>query len=160
MRSDTASKNNEPKDGIPIELEHFAALLQSLPSQDKADLFDLFVALPTFMNDQEQMHAAARTMRAVMSREREDTRAVPMFDKHRGARPANLQKWVDWVSTKVQDLREKKGWTQEALAEKSGLPQSHISRIEGGKLSPSRKTIERLAKALGVTVSILDPSED
>lgn len=160
MRSGVAAKNNSRGEGVPIELERFSALLRSLSAQDKVDLFDLFVAIPTFMEDKDQMNSAARTMREVLSRQREDLSPVPMFKNPSGERPAKLQRWVDWVATKVRELREKKGWTQEILAEKSGLPQSHISRIEGGRLSPSRKTIEKLASALGVPIATLDPSED
>lgn len=160
MGSGVASKDGPGVPEVPIELERFAALLQSLSPQDKVDLFDLFVAIPTFMDDQDQMSSAARAVREVVSRKREDVRTVPMFDPPRKGRPAKLQNWVDWISGRVQNLREKKGWTQEVLASRSGLPQSHISRIEGGKLSPSRKTVEKLARALGVRLAVLDPSED
>ena len=48
--------------------------------------------------------------------------------------------------------------TQEQLAAKAGLPQSHISRLEGAKHSPSRATLEKIAAALEVPLSCLDPS--
>ncbi|MDM8008608.1 MAG: helix-turn-helix transcriptional regulator [Phycisphaerae bacterium] len=47
---------------------------------------------------------------------------------------------------------------KKALASKSGLPQSHISRLEAGRHSPSHKTLEKLASALAVPVNRLDPS--
>jgi transcriptional regulator with XRE-family HTH domain len=48
--------------------------------------------------------------------------------------------------------------TQEQLAAKSGLPQSHISRIENAKHSPSLATLQKIAAALGVPVERFDLS--
>lgn len=73
-------------------------------------------------------------------------------------RPEKLQKWVVFVGDKVQQLPKSANLTQIELAEKSGLPQSHISRIESAKLSPSRATLEKIAGALGVQLSAIDPS--
>ena len=69
-----------------------------------------------------------------------------------------LQKWVDFVGGKIKELRKKFNLTQEKLAELAGIPQSHVSRLENGKHSPSHVTIEKLATALGVEASELDPS--
>lgn len=68
-----------------------------------------------------------------------------------------LRAWTDFVSIQVKKEREKKGWTQERLADEAGLTQSHISRIEKGVHSPSRKTLVKIAKALGVSLGDLDP---
>lgn len=70
-----------------------------------------------------------------------------------------LQKHTEWISGKIKDLRKSAGMTQHDLADKSGLPQSHISRIENAQHSPSSKTLERLANALGVDKIELDPSK-
>ena len=69
-----------------------------------------------------------------------------------------LQNWLDYVSKRIRELREKAGWTQEDLAQKTGLPQSHISRLENGKHSPAHATLEKIAAALGVGVGEIDPS--
>ncbi|MCC6423844.1 MAG: helix-turn-helix transcriptional regulator [Phycisphaerales bacterium] len=73
-------------------------------------------------------------------------------------RPAKLQRWVEYVAQKVRQLRKQAKLTQVELAKKSGLPQSHISRIEAAKLSPSQATLEKIAKAMGRLLSDLDPS--
>ena len=62
-----------------------------------------------------------------------------------GQTSTGLQKWIDYVSGRIRDARRESGLTQEELAERSGLPLSHISRLESGKHSPSRHTIEKLA---------------
>lgn len=63
------------------------------------------------------------------------------------------------LGQKIRELRAKKSLTQADLAELSGLPQSHISRLEVGKHSPSHMTLEKIAKALGVEVHDIDYEE-
>lgn len=63
------------------------------------------------------------------------------------------------VASRVVHFRTKvMGWTQHQLAEKCGLPQSHISRIENCTLAPTRLTISKLANAFGVRMSDIDLS--
>ena len=50
----------------------------------------------------------------------------------------------------VKDARNAKGLTQLQLAEKVGVSQVQISRIEKGLNSPSIKTVKALAKALRI----------
>ncbi len=51
----------------------------------------------------------------------------------------------------LQDLRAKKGLTQEALALEAGTERSHISDLERAKKGPSLGTILNLAHALGMS---------
>ena len=60
------------------------------------------------------------------------------------------------VGQMIRERREALGWTQEELAKKAGLLQSHISRLEIGMHAPTKNTIDRLAKALGVAPGELD----
>ena len=48
-------------------------------------------------------------------------------------------------------LRREKGWTQEELAERSGLSQQYLSDLERGKRNPTIVTIHEIAQALGVS---------
>jgi transcriptional regulator with XRE-family HTH domain len=50
-------------------------------------------------------------------------------------------------------LRLRRGWSQRMLAEKAGLQQPHIARLESGRNDPSLATMRRLAQALGVTLA-------
>jgi len=61
------------------------------------------------------------------------------------------------VGAAVKRQRLNLGLTQEALAQKAKLPQSHISRLEVGKHAPTFTTMQKLAKALDTTPSRLDP---
>ncbi len=55
-------------------------------------------------------------------------------------------------------IRKELGWTQEVLAERSGLSQQYISDLEGGKRNPTIVTIYEIATALGVShVDLVQP---
>jgi ribosome-binding protein aMBF1 (putative translation factor) len=52
------------------------------------------------------------------------------------------------IGMQICKRRIKKGFTQTELARKAGIPQSHLSRLESGKHTPTHVTIKKLAKAL------------
>jgi len=54
------------------------------------------------------------------------------------------------VGRNVRRFRREKGWTQEALAEFTGLSQQSISELENGKSNPTIMTLHDLAHGLGV----------
>lgn len=55
------------------------------------------------------------------------------------------------LSEKLKECRKKKGWTQQKLAEKTGLSFNTITKIEQGiGDSPTLKTLIKLADVLGV----------
>ena len=56
-------------------------------------------------------------------------------------------------------LRQERGWSQEHLAQIVGIGQQYISKYESGKLSPSFKTLEKLADTFGVSVDFLRTKE-
>jgi uncharacterized Tic20 family protein len=55
------------------------------------------------------------------------------------------------LSKKIKELRTKKGFSQEELANETGLSLRTIQRIEGGETEPRGDTLKRLAHALDVT---------
>lgn len=58
---------------------------------------------------------------------------------------------------KVRDLRTARGMSQEALAQKSGLHRTYIGGIERGERNISLINIEKIAKALDLSlVDIVD----
>lgn len=52
--------------------------------------------------------------------------------------------------SRVRAARHAKGWTQEQLAEASGLHFTYVSSVERGERNVSLLNILRLAEALGV----------
>jgi transcriptional regulator with XRE-family HTH domain len=54
------------------------------------------------------------------------------------------------------ELRQKLGLTQQELADRTGIAQSEISRIERGAIHPTDTTWARLAAALGGEVRIVE----
>jgi DNA-binding transcriptional regulator YiaG len=61
------------------------------------------------------------------------------------------------IGSEIRKRRKALRMTQQTLAVKSGLPQSHVSRIECGEHTPSDLTVEKLSRALGAKPSEIDP---
>jgi putative transcriptional regulator len=59
------------------------------------------------------------------------------------------------VNKRMIDSRKKAGLTQKQLAERVGLSQGMICRVEQGLKEPSKKYRMKLAKELGVSVEWL-----
>lgn len=55
----------------------------------------------------------------------------------------------------IQILREKKGWTQEELAKRSGMHANNISLLENNRIDIGKRRAEQLAKAFGVHPAII-----
>ncbi len=60
------------------------------------------------------------------------------------------------VALLVRFLRGLRDWTQTDLAEAAGLDASSICRYEGGQTMPRRKTLERIAAAVDIPMSLVD----
>ena len=59
------------------------------------------------------------------------------------------------LGDKVRFHREKRGWSQERLAEVAGLHRTYISSLEHGRRNATLSVIERLANALEVSATDL-----
>jgi len=55
---------------------------------------------------------------------------------------------------KLAEARIEQNLTQQDLAEKAGVKQSHLSRFESGKHTPSWDFVHRVAYGLGKTIHI------
>ena len=62
---------------------------------------------------------------------------------------------VERLGKRIKAVREKRGLTQEALAEKAGVSRGYLARLETGRHDPAVSTVEKLAKALRVKVTDL-----
>jgi|GEM_PF-2461977 len=59
------------------------------------------------------------------------------------------------ISAQIKALREQRGWSQEELAQYSGMKQERISTLESGDYSAwTMSTLRKLAKAFDITVKM------
>ena len=125
--------------------------IATLPDSDRDDLFELF---PELVSDDAERKASA--MRAFMEiLEQPKGKITELVDAQASE---DLAKWTGYVSAKIRQIRKAKGITQVQLTEATGIPQPHLSRLENGEHSPSFLTLEKIADALDIPVSELDPS--
>lgn len=59
------------------------------------------------------------------------------------------------IAVQIVGLREGHGLTQGELAERCGIDQGDISRIERGSTSPTARTLQRIAEALDSDVRLV-----
>lgn len=59
------------------------------------------------------------------------------------------------LATNIRSRRQSAGLSQLALAERTGLSQTWISRLEQGGANPTFETLSRIADALEINVSEL-----
>ena len=57
------------------------------------------------------------------------------------------------VGRRIRELRQKKGWSQEKLAEEASLHRTYIGQVERGEKSIGVNRLRRIAMALGVQPS-------
>lgn len=69
---------------------------------------------------------------------------------------AEKQATRDRIGQRIATLRKLAGLTQEELAGRAGLQRTHVSRIEAGKYAVTLEVVQAIAKALGMTVDIVD----
>lgn len=54
------------------------------------------------------------------------------------------------LGNKIRQIRKSNGLTQEQLAEKAGIDDKHLSKIENGLHLPTYKTLQKLFEALHI----------
>lgn len=125
--------------------------IDGLPKADRDDLFELFGELGK-AGDPEEVASIRRAMREILAQPPASVRVMADLGQSEA-----LEKWKKYVGGKIRQAREAAGLTQGELAAKTGIPQSHLSRLENAEHSPTRKTLDKLAQAMGIPVEQLDP---
>jgi len=63
------------------------------------------------------------------------------------------QRIVRRLAVRIRELRHAKGWSQEWLAEETGIHRTYLGGIETARRNPSLKNLIRIARALDVPMA-------
>jgi DNA-binding XRE family transcriptional regulator len=145
-------------DALAIAVALLAGRMIRIPAADRADLLELFKELDGAEQRGELDSVIGAILeileqRPMTGRPLDLTEAPPAAD-------SPLAAWLSTVSGRIKSLRTAAGLSQAELAARSGLPQSHVSRLEAAKHSPTRLTLEKIATALGRPLKELDPEAE
>jgi len=143
-----------------ISPEHVVVsfLMHRMSQLPKEAISDLTALTPEIANcrNADEFREIAQTIREILF-------PSELLGEIRKGSPApgqteSLEKRAGWIGQRIKKLRKEAELTQEELSERSDLPQSHICRLELGQHSPSQKTLKKIAEALKVRISDIDPS--
>ena len=143
--------NSQEFNSWRLAIAVLADRISSLPKEDREDLFEL-TKIVFSAETEDERHSAMGAMNEIM--EQRPLALVRPDDSD----TSSLAPWLAYVSGRIREERTAAGLSQEQLAEKAGLTQSHVSRLENGEHSPSQATIQKIATALGIPAARLDPS--
>ena len=59
------------------------------------------------------------------------------------------------ISMKIFDYRISKGWTQKQLAEKLGITQAMVSKLESGEYNPTVEQLWKISRKLGWSFALI-----
>lgn len=129
--------------------------VHSLSRADRIDLAELVRGLAEATGD-EDVDSIRLAMLEILTNA--PVRSLPMaFPPEDESPGSDASKIARHIGQAVRRLREEAELSQVDLAGRSGLTQSHVSRIETGTHCPNHKTMQRIADALGVQVRDIDP---
>ena len=117
--------------------------IRSLSPADRNDLFELMTARFN-TNDHDEQESIRRAMIEILTQGKVQTKSLQLTADN--PLSENAKKWAAHVGKKIKQLRDAAGLTQAQLSELSGLPQSHISRLERAEYTPTHITLLKLAK--------------
>lgn len=110
-------------------------------------------------NDQEAAEIA-EALAEILFRDPKSLVATSINDEPSKDKGKALEEHRAYVAGRIKKHRRRLKMSQEELARKAGIPQSHVCRLETAKHAPTYLTIEKLAGAMNVKPSQLDPGFD
>jgi DNA-binding XRE family transcriptional regulator len=140
-----------------MALSVLVARIRSLQSADRDDLFELLQGLSN-TDDPEEIQSIRRTMEEILSQAPTSVKGMDLRSEK--PMPRGSMKWAERVGKTIRERREEAGLNQAQLAEKAGLTQSHVSRLECASHVATNMTLQKIAAALGIPVRTLDPCID
>lgn len=147
-----------PKDVSPdtIIAAYLMKRMSDLPKESVADLMSLAPEVAQ-CSSPDEYREIAETIREILFPE--ILGEIIRNDVETQTTDALKKRSID-VGARIRKVRQELGMTQEQLAEKSGISQEYISRLENGEHSPSRKTIEKVAAAMNRQARDFDVCDD
>jgi DNA-binding XRE family transcriptional regulator len=149
-----ADKTKKPELS-PKERAMLDRILGLRPTQQKRiwELVQLYQGAPS---EQEAVEIGD-VVAEILFRDPDTCTAAPLEDEQSKDKGKALARHRAYVGRQIRKHRQRLKMSQEKLAEKAEIPQSHVCRLETGKHAPTYLTIEKLAKAMNVKPSELDP---
>ena len=136
----------------------FRQWLSSLPSETAEDLVELFRQHSEEL-DPEIKSDIAQTIQEILMPDMLNVELRKEFELGKESPEVRdrLSKYRMRVGDQIVHWRKERELSQEALADMAGISQSHICRLETGVHVPTFETIEKIAVALDIEPSKLDP---
>ena len=63
------------------------------------------------------------------------------------------------IGERIREIREKKGWTQDDLANAADMNRVTIAKYEAGRIEPKSRSLQKLAAALEINANLLIDGE-
>ncbi|MCX7427688.1 MAG: helix-turn-helix transcriptional regulator [Planctomycetia bacterium] len=149
----TAKPHLSPEEGALLD-----RILGLRPAQRRR-VFTLSRLYEKARNDLEALEIS-EALAEILFRAPKSLVATPINDERSKDGGKALGRHRVYVGEQIRKHRQRLKMSQEELARKAGIPQSHVCRLETGKHAPTYLTIEKLAKAMNVKPSQLDPGFD
>jgi DNA-binding XRE family transcriptional regulator len=153
--SDALSALPEDEQLITMAVAVLRKRIDALPSEDRDELFELVQELPR-AKTAEEVRSLWTAIQEILAQRPMTARPLPPVGDR--ALAGKSKRWAQAVGKRVRRLRSERGWTQVELAERAGLPQSHVCRIERAVYTATFKTLDKIARAFGVEAGQIDPS--
>ena len=73
-------------------------------------------------------------------------------------KPVRMDRLPENISRELKAARLRRGWSQAEVGNRAGLPQTHISGIETGRIVPRFDTLLDLVRVLGMDLVLVPQS--
>lgn len=110
--------------------------------------------------DEQEALEISEILAEILFRDPKDLTATAINEERSKDAGKALGKHRTYVGAQIKKHRQQLKMSQETLAKKAGIPQSHVCRLETGKHAPTYLTIEKLAEAMNIKSSLLDPASN
>jgi transcriptional regulator with XRE-family HTH domain len=148
------SASTGPQSSIPPVLEQTSANGNNRPVKLESDR-DVIRCITCGMVQDRTRNANCRRCLHLLTPKIEFLVPPPALQEFLGDDRQPFEKWpnrktVENIGQRIRQLRESRAMTQSRLQARSRVSRSYLSRIEGGQMTPSLGTLEKLSETLGV----------